>query len=44
MSTTYLYRGSFANARASNEAVLWRASHQLNDYLMEETVLYGDDA
>ena len=30
MSTTHLYRGSFANARASNEAALWRASHQAN--------------
>ena len=30
MNDTYLYRGSFANARASNEAALWRASHQTN--------------
>ena len=30
MNNTYLYRGSFANARASNEVALWRASHQAN--------------
>ena len=30
MNDTYLYRGSFANARSSNEAALWRASHQAN--------------